>query len=78
MAVGLTGQEFTVSQGTAIAPNDTVQPSGLSITSAQGTATGSSSNQVDVQDFQCPHLLGTAVAPNNTVVLSGLSGRISI
>ena len=51
MAVGLSGQSFTASQGTAIAPNDTVQPSGLSITSAQGTAIGSSNNQVDVTGF---------------------------
>ena len=36
MAVGLTGQEATLSQGTAIAPNDTVQPSGVSFTASQG------------------------------------------
>ena len=44
----LTGQSFTASQGTAVAPNDTVQPSGLSITSEQGTAIGSSSQEADL------------------------------
>ena len=36
--MGLTGQESTVGQGTAVAPNEDVSPTGQAITSAQGTA----------------------------------------
>ena len=46
--MGLTGQESTVGQGTAVAPNEDVSPTGLAITSAQGTAAGVTSHEADL------------------------------
>jgi hypothetical protein len=73
MTIGLTGQEFTASQGTAVAPNETVLPSGQSITSAQGTATGSSSQEADLTGQSATVSLGTVTIPNDVAQISGVS-----
>ena len=48
MTVGLTGQDMTLSQGTAIAPNETVILSGQEMTLTQGTAIGISSSKKQI------------------------------
>ena len=45
MTIGLSGQSFTASQGTAKAPNETAILSGVSATFSQGTAQGISSQE---------------------------------
>ena len=44
--MGLTGQEVSVDQGTAVAPNEDVSVTGQAITSAQGTAKVSLHNKL--------------------------------
>ena len=50
--MGLTGQEVSVDQGTAVAPNEDVSVTGQAITSAQGTAQGVTSHEADLTDKQ--------------------------
>ena len=76
MTVGLTGQSFTASQGTAFAPNDTVIVSGLSITSAQGTAQGIFFTRSSLTGQSITSSLGTVTIPNDVVQLSGVTSRI--
>ena len=76
MVVGLSGQSFTASQGTAIAPNDTVQPSGY-INFSSRNSSWSSSSQVDVTEFSMSTSVGTAVL-NNTAILSGVSAEFNL
>ena len=78
MTIGLTGQSFTASQGTAVIPNETVIPSGLSITSEQGTATASSTTEAQLTGISFTASLGTVTIPNDVVQLSGVSAEFSL
>ena len=49
--MGLTGQEFTVGQGTAVAPNEDVSLTGQAITSSQGTAARINFTEADLTGF---------------------------
>jgi hypothetical protein len=72
MTIGLTGLDFTLSQGTVTIPNTVAQLSGLAITSEQGTAVGSSSQEADLTGIQFTASLGTVVIPNDVVQITGL------
>ena len=76
MTIGLTGQELTLSQGTAKAPNETAILSGLAITSEQGTAQGISSQEADLTGVEFSASIGTVVIPNDVVQLSGLEAHL--
>ena len=76
MTIGLTGQEFTASQGTAKAPNETAILSGLSITSEQGTAVGISSQEAQLTGVSFTASIGSVTIPNDVVQLSGLEATI--
>ena len=54
--MGLTGQEFTAEQGTAVAPNQDVSPSGLQSTISQGTAIAFSGTLVQPSGFSMTFL----------------------
>ena len=61
MTVGLSGQSFTASQGTAKAPNETAILSGVSITFSQGTAQGISSQEATLTGQSFSASLGTVL-----------------
>ena len=69
--VGLTGLDITSSQGDVTIPNDTVQPSGQSMTLSQGTAQGISSQEATLTGQSATVSLGTVTIPNDTVLVSG-------
>ena len=77
MVVGVTGQSFNFITRNSIAPNDTVQPSGLSITSEQGTAIGISSQEAQLTGQSITSSLGTVTIPNNVAQISGVSAEFT-
>ena len=74
--IGLTGQEFTVEQGTAVAPNEDVSLSGVEFTSALGTPTVDVITVVEPTGLEITSEQGTAIAPNNAVTLQWSRNRI--
>ena len=75
--MGLTGQESTVAQGTAVAPNEDVSP-GLGITSSQGTAAGVTSHEADLTGFAITSGIGSVVVPNDAALLSGIEAEFTL
>ena len=72
--MGLTGQEVSVDQGTAVAPNEDAVTG--QITSAQGTAQGVTSHDADLTGFAITSGIGSVVVPNDAT-FNGLN-RINL
>ena len=60
-------------QGTAVAPNEDVSPTGQAITSSQGTAAGITSHEADLTGFAITSGIGSVVVPNDAAIFTGLN-----
>ena len=76
--MGLTGLEFNVEQGTAVAPNEDVSLTGVEFTSALGTPTIDVITVVEPTGLEITSEQGTAIAPNNAVTLQGQESEFSL